>query len=53
MSFDPPRRVLHLREEEGMKKREKMVYKKRAEKRVSGYRPSRVCLIVPTSKLRL
>ena len=30
-----------------------MVYKKRAEKRVSSYHPSRVCLIVLTSKLRL
>ncbi len=32
---------------------EEMVYKKRVEKRVNGYPPSRVCLIVPTSKLRL
>jgi hypothetical protein len=37
----------------GVKEREKMVYKKRAEKRVSGYLPSRVCLIVLTLKLRL
>jgi hypothetical protein len=37
----------------GEEEREDGVYKKRAEKRVSSYYPSRVCLIVPTSNLRL
>jgi hypothetical protein len=36
----------------GEEEREKMVYEKRVEKRVSGYRPSRVCLVVPTSKIK-
>jgi hypothetical protein len=37
----------------GVDKREKMVREKRVGKRVSSYHPSRVCLIVLTSKLKL